>query len=350
MATQSPSLILASDTPQHHYGWINGIDAALNALGVVNTTDTGQVTLSGQTSIPLPSGWNHDGAPSAAYASTTPVYRVYKLAATGLPTIYIRIDFSIYMNTDLSNAQNGSGQYESSINNSIPTPSYFYPSLKVSIGAITDGAGNITSIQPGYGCAVFATHQGVGNHPGQSYYTGSSSADSYLPLTTAGQNCDFASDGQNYLTMMIGENCPAFENCSIFDIAIERTINSGTGQYSGDGYVVYCGQNGGNACWTYVDLVNQREWSSTQGMPSISPPFMIGTSPTVAEVFPFIGSTLSPQGAPSVALSYYSNIISVPATFQAQLYSTAHTYKCCPRAVNSADPYNLGTTFALRFD
>jgi hypothetical protein len=327
MSTLSPSIVLAATTPQQHYNWIAAFSAALDSLGITRTSDTGQIVLTGISSIALP---NEPQGDSGNRYGSPAVYEIRKLAAAGLPTIYLRFDYGVYANDDTDDVE----------------PPYSFPTLQVSVGASTDGAGNIQPFQTGSGVPTFAS----GNNQGSNnYYTGSSSSGSRMPSPN-GQECDFASDGANYLTIMLGENAPAFETRSIFCFGLERSIDPSTGLYNGNGIIALCGHNAGNSNWMYADCANSQQWNGNGGLPAITPPFPLAGNVNVVDLFPFVGSTNIPQGAPTVALSYYATSISSPVAFPAQLYSAPHTYKACPRSLSNADPYNTGTKLALRFD
>lgn len=326
MTTLSPDIVLAATTPAQHYAWIAAVSNALDTLGVIRTSDSGQVALGGITTLPLPTG---TGAVSGNFWGT-PVYEIRKLSAAGKPDIFLRIDYGIYYN----------------LGNSASPTQYFYPALNVTVGKGSNGAGLLTALKPNTANVNFMSASSSGF--AGTYYAGSSSNNSRLP-SAFGQRCDFASDGQNYLTMMIGENAPVGENFSIFDLAVERSIDASTGEYDADGIVAFAGQAGGSA-WYYGDFTNSLQWNGTSGMPAIAPPFNIGTSALIVDIFPFMGCTLVPKGAPTCALSYYSSGVNSPVAFPSTLYGTTHTFKACSRSVCQADPYSTGTKLALRFD
>lgn len=326
MATTSPSIILASTSTTNHRNWINAFSAALDTLGVVKTTDTGQVNLT-PTTLALP--------PSTAgtanlYMATTPVYQIRKLSASGMPDIFIRFEFGIWGNDNTSNAQTA----------------YAYPGLRITVGGGTNGAGVITRVQSD-SVAFFDSHS-----PNESGFTGSASSGSTKPSTVA-QVCDFASDGQNYLTIMLGENAPNFENYSVLGFALERTIDPNTGLYDASGWVAYnthLATSNGGVVWHYGDFVNQREWAGTQVIPAITPPFNIAATGSDVLTFPLIGSTMVPKGAPLAGISYYTAALAAPVAFPMTVYSATHTFKACPRGSTPADSWNTGTKLALRFE
>lgn len=327
MSTQSPNIVLAATTPAQHYNWIAAVSAALDTLGITRTADTGQINLVGQTTIALPTG---EGASGGNFYNST--FEIRKLSAVGFADIFIRIDYGIYYNYG---------------NQGASAAEYFYPAMTITLGSATNGAGVLTSFKANTGVPTFQSTASSGY--ASTWYAGSSALNSHIPSINP-QQCDFASDGQNYLSMMIGENAPVYENYSIFNFALERTLDPATGIHDNAGCHAFCGQTGGNSVWMYADFANVLQWSGTTGMPSIAPPFNIGVDVSTVDLFPLIGSTLVPKGAPSVSLAYYASGVNSPVTFPATLYSAAQTYKACPRSTASADPYNTGTKLALRFD
>lgn len=327
MAIRSPLLTLASTTAQQYQAWVAGISGALDGLGVTKTSDSGQLDVTNAAAFALDANATAINSNQANHIFQAG-YEIRQLASAGLQTIYLRFDYG----------------YMQNYNGTVPNSSYYYPYLKVSIGTATNGAGVLSTIQPGATVGYFASTAQW------DHYSGSSSNNSNMPLSAGGQECDFASDGQNYLSIMLGEKCPSFENFSILSFGIERTINPTTGQYSGDGMCAFSGHSYGNMTWVYMDFVNQLQHAGAGAMPSLAPPFNVALSPLGVDVFPFVGSTAAPQGAPTIALSYYSAPISTPVSFPATLYSTPHNYVCCSRSVTSADAYNTGTRIALRFD
>lgn len=319
MTTQSPNIVLAATTATQHYNWIAAVSAALDALGITRTADTGQVVLVGQTTVTLP--------PGIVYGSNyfNNIYEIRKLSAAGFADIFIRVDYGVYGNS----------------NGLTPYNLYCYPALQITLGSATNGAGTLTAFKANTANASFISSQVA--------YAGSSALNSSIPSVNP-QQCDFASDGQNYLSIMIGENAPVYENNSIFVFSLERTLDPATGIYDNAGCHAFCGQTGGNSIWMYADFANVLQWSDITGIPSIAPPFNIGVNVSTVDIFPIIGCTLVPKGAPSVCLAYYASGVNSPVSFPATLYSTAHTYKACPRSIASADRYNTGTKLALRFD
>jgi hypothetical protein len=331
MTTLSPEIVLAACTPEQHYTWIAGVSNTLDALGVVRTSDTGQVDLTSTTAIFLPPEINsaNKGNYFDSPGFTAGVFEIRKLSAAGFPDLFMRFDYGIYCNND------GSGN----------NLNYSYPTMSVKIGASTDGAGNLVSFQLGS-----ATPSFIGGPPPANFaLTGSSSQGSGSPSQVA-QVCDFASDGQNYLTIMIGENAPPIESYSLFGMAIERSIDPTTGNYDKDGMFAVSSHNNGTATWFYADATNHFQWAGKTGLPALAPPFALVSQINVVDLFPFVGSTNVPKGAPIAALSYYAVSINSPIAFPATLYSGPHTYKACSRSTTSADSYNTGTKLALRFD
>lgn len=334
MSTQSPNIVLAANTAAQYYNYAAAISAALDALGVVQTGDTGQMVLAGQSTLPLPSwfatfnatlNYQHDQMAVNSWSQ----FQIRKLAATGLPTLYLKIYYDLMFNA----ASPTSTQVNA------------YPLIRIDLGSGTDGAGNLTPFQnaaPAFSFMSPYTWNG---------FAGSASSGSSQPSIVA-QQCDFASDGQNYLTIMVGENAPSFENKAIFDFAVERTVDPTTGAYDNAGFCAFNGMGENGLVWGYIDAVNSLQWSGTSagGIPSIAPPFSINNPTGNVDVFQLIGSTMTPKASPLAAVAYYKANVTTPLTFPVTFFGTAHTYKCCARSNVNADPYGTGTRLALRFE
>jgi hypothetical protein len=327
MTTQTSQIALAATTPQQYHDFIVAFQSGLAAVGLTPTADTGQVDLSAGT-VPFPA--NYSSGSGGLYCQNRD-YQIYKMSAAGLPDIYLRFDFGILEN------------YYSAAD------SLNFPYVQMRAALASDGAGNLSMwVQPQPAGTVVPLNNFQSRSSIESF-SGSDAPGTQRPSSNP-QACDFASDGQNYLTIMLGEQAPTYEASSLYVVGIERTIDPTSGNYDDAGFVGFCG-TGIATTWSYVDIANQKEHNGTTSMPSITPPFHIGTNDsTTVYTFPFIGSTIVPKGAPTVGVAYYNLNVTTTLTFQETLYSVPHTYKCCPRSNVGADPYNTGSRIALRFD
>jgi hypothetical protein len=321
MTTHTAPIVLAATTTNQYHDFIASFLAALIAVGLTQTADTGQVDLS-QPTVPFPLNYSPN---SIGLYCQDRDYHVFKMSAAGLPDIYLRFDYGVTVN--IYN-QNGAANF---------------PYVQMRVGFATDGAGNLTLWNGVVGVHSFQSRQGY------EAFSGSNVASSLQPSGDP-QDCDFATDGQNYLSIMLGENAPVFEGSSLFVLGFERTIDATAGVYDQAGAVGFNG-TGSTTTWCYLDLASQLEHNGNTSMPSICPPFRIGTADSkTVYTFPFIGSTIIPKGAPTVGMAFYNANVNVPLEFQATLYQSAHNYKCNPRSNVGADPYNTGSRIALRFD
>jgi len=202
MSLQTVSIPLSATTTALFRNWAAAISAALTALGLTKTADTGQVVLTGST-LAYPTTAQGLSQGYAAYAA----YEIRQMVSSGKPTIYLKVRYGIYYNATGSGAN------------------YYWPALSIEFGQSTDGAGNITPFDAG------------GSRPGISSTgscTGSAAASSGRPSPTA-QNCYLASDGANYLTVIMGNQAPSYESYWLMAGVMERTNVPGASAFAYDG-------------------------------------------------------------------------------------------------------------------
>src|SRR5215472_2350460 len=183
MSTSQQFLVCDSSTLANFKQWAQAISSFFATAGWIQTSDTGQVNWSSIASVPG----------SGAY-----VFEIWK-PGDALTVFYVRIEYG----------NNGS-------TNS--------PSLRLSLGTGTNGAGALT----GFATPVFSTNV--------STFT--------APSTTTQYECDFAG-GPGYIAVMMWRN--GVNNCQQL-FAIERSLN-GSGAYTGTYATLYVA-GWGNA--TYV--------------------------------------------------------------------------------------------------
>lgn len=285
------TLVWRAATTTEMFNWVKKISDALTACGCVLTSDTGQVNLSG-TTLAIPA------SPDDTFKLAG--YQVRKLEKSGLPTIYIRIDYGVLRYNPYSSAATN-----------------VYPCMRMIVGTETNGAGVLGGVS-NVNALKFYSERGF-------YMSGEQPPAGVRPLF-------FSSDGQNYLTMSID---PALAGASQsyrtssqvpLSFAIERTVTPETGAYDGDGYVV-------------VNPIS----SLPSGEPGITP-YTVANIPGAAI---FQGSTSSvPAQNPSLFTSSYSagstNLFPVTVCLpkpKAPMKSVMYYYKA-----DIADGYTFNTT------
>ncbi|MBS0212297.1 MAG: hypothetical protein JSR26_03835 [Proteobacteria bacterium] len=310
MSLQSPSIVLSATSTTLHRNWAKAVSDALTALGVVKTADTGQVNLTGAT---------------LAYGPTPPVgnssysgYEMRKMSASGMPDIFLKIHYG-------------------TLSNRVAGAAYYYPFLRVQVGTGSDGAGNLTT---------FDVNNYIFTSCGVFY--GGAAPDSCKPYASA-QQCYLASDGANYLTIVLGTNAPVFESNDVCLMAFERTITPATGAYNARGVTAYNPSSSQadqtNTCvsYAYYDFTNAivsnpTAWNST--LPAQALPWKARWQPgSNANLFPLTVCLPEPMAPPTTILGFYADDMVENTQIPVTLYGTSRTFTTCSRATVWCDPY-----------
>ena len=214
------TVVWRCNTTTENYNWILKITQAFDAVGVVRTSDTGQVNLAGPT-LALPT--------TLDTTMRFNWFEIRKLERSGYPTIFIRIDYG---------ARQPSSSYAGN----------YVPCMKITTGTGTDGAGTLT------GPARFQALYSSDGYQGTSYIIPVSPRPLYV-----------ASDGQNYLTFVLDPSLvapnPMSGNCPVA-FAIERCISASTIDYDTDSYILInhnyysVSENQSGFTGTYMTVVN----------------------------------------------------------------------------------------------
>jgi hypothetical protein len=331
MSQQIISIPLSSTTTTLYRNWVNAISAALTTLGLTKTSDTGQVVLTGST-LAFPT--TAQGL-TAGY-STYNAYEIRQLVSSGKPTLYLKLRYGVYYDV------NGTGA------------AYYWPTMTVEIGSATDGAGNITPIDAG-GVRYITTSSGA--------MAGSSSLNSGKPSPTA-QQCILASDGQNYFTLIMGNQAPSYESSWIAAMGFERTNTPGATTFtfdsngvvmwslmtpasentiSGVAGAVYSGATG--TYYVLHDLVNQASYTSPS-IPGQTPGYVYKPNGTTnATMYPV---TVGVGHGPLITLFAYDiGQLTENSQFTFAPFGVSSTYLASGRVNIVGDPYSL-TKSAIR--
>lgn len=202
MAIVQSNIVFDQNSDAGFRVWGAAVSAALAAVGLVKTADTGQAD------------WTSSATVRAAGNSQTTPYEIWRFtdALQATRPVFIRIGYG-----------SGSGN--------------FNPMLWITVGSSTNGAGTILGVST----SVRSTYSNV------------------TPQTYT-QPCYFSSDG-SYLTMALAAGPPS--PGSIIVLAIDRTRNA-DGTPNGDG--LYCvlgnsAQSPGTNTLTWTSGVSARAWS-----------------------------------------------------------------------------------------
>lgn len=327
MTTQSPSIVLSATTTTLHRNWANAISAALTALGLPKTSDTGQIVLTGST-LAYPTTLN----PGQANFPTSAGYEIRTMTSSGKPTIYLKIWYGVFYNST------GTGA------------AYYWPALRIDVGSASNGAGVLTPFNTdGNTFPIMMSAAGM---------SGSSSASSGKPSASA-QTCYLASDGANYLTIALGTSAPSFENSCIMASAMERTNTPGAASFTYDSggligvnYPSPATDNLGTTAAARQVLWDFTTALSYSGASSISAQTTSYTyrpnSGTDCNQYPI--SVGVGHGPMLSAIAYDTGLLTENSQYSCTLYGAAHNFLPVVRDANyNADPYNT-TYLALRFE
>jgi hypothetical protein len=325
MALQTVSMILSATTTTLHRNWANALSAALTAIGLTKTADTGQIVLTG-TTLAYPTVAQGLGQGVAAFTG----YEIRQMVSAGRPTLYLKVRYGIYYNNFGTGAN------------------FYWPAVAIEVGTATDGAGNITSID---------------SNPSRWYVSsngsmsGSLTASSGRPSAVA-QNCYIASDGANYLTVMLGSNAPAFENKMVACFGIERTNTPGaaTFTYNGNGIVFWQAMSGvvdntqnvagaaymANATQARYILqdINLGLGYSGTNVPTQTAPYVYKPNPTTdCTIFPVtVGVGHGPLRS---VFGYDQGALIENTQFAANVYNASRNFIGLTRVDGAFDPYDL---------
>lgn len=314
------TLVWRVGSTTENYNWIKKISDALTAVGLALTSDTGQVNLAGPT-LAIPS------TPDMTFKQAG--YQIRKLERSGFPTLFIRIDYGVRRYVGFSTAATN-----------------VFPSIRVTVGTETNGAG----VLGGAHTTAAKAYSDLG------FYVNSEQPPiGVRPLF-------FASDGQNYLTMVIDPALAAgsvsYRTSSMVPLvlAIERSVTPETGAYDTDGYVVVnCCSNvpdgesmaaysvanipGAATFWTsYVPAQNTGLFTSS---------FSAGST----SLFPVTVVLPKPKGPMKSVLYYYRVDIADGYTLNTTMYGETLTFIAGGTLQpNSAAITPASISIALRYD
>lgn len=317
MSTQTLNVTWGATTQVQHFNWVQAISAALTALGLALTTDTGQLSLAGGSStITYPGSF-------VASTATMSGYEIRKMVSSGLPTIYMKIFYGVWSSgTIATNA---------------------WPYMTIQFGAGTDGAGNLN---------------GVVNTLVMNFVKPTSAG---IPNTSTNRPVYIASDGANYLSFLVDPTnlgTSPQQTASPFSFGLERTINLANGTYNSDGFVWWDLGNGqltgtsGQAVQAYLNFARGLT-GAVNFIPGQTPGKMFAASNLggPSQLFPITVCVPQAEGPAIAGLIYYTADIGNGVTFQAPMYSISHTYMAMGSFCNAqVDASGTSYRFAMRWE
>lgn len=280
MSVQALSVLWQARTGTEHYNWVKAISDALDTLGVGLTTDTGQISLAG-TTLTLPSG------SVSGNTVTQTGYQIRKLIRSGLPDVWLRIYYGAFQTTTDTTRVNSR------------------PYLAITIGAGSDGAGNLS-----------APTVALTNAPKNTQQSSQTSFTTPIPIY-------LSSDGQTYLTVAI--NPAVLQTSSLGTFIFERTLDVTTGNPTSDGCISIGPSN--SSCYTSIDFVlGNLNIHGTNASAKTVAGFTSSGTGTVAYLAPIAVALPRPMGDAKAALGFYSNDIGAGTSIVVNLYGSNHTY------------------------
>jgi hypothetical protein len=309
LTTVNTTWLPSATTTAQMLAAFRAVSSALDQVGVVRTSDTGQIDLSPSTPVVVPA--------SAATGTITPVGdEIRKLESPGKPTLYVRVRYSIVAIT-------------------ANTPSSYRVFVEFWAGLATDGAGVVSS---GFTRVLNTYSSGSGPTSGTSLTL-------VRPLMVA-------SDGQNYLTVV---NDPARSATSggssstivggYQDICLERTINPATGAYDSDGFVAIDVMSASNVgaqqilnCMTLQAVTDTTSHFQTTGNMWASSGDL-----SSATIMPLTVSIPKPKGPARMALVAYRPDVTPGGQYAISMYGQLVNYLALSGPYTSARIQGSGT-------
>lgn len=262
----------------------------LDAVGVLKTTDTGQIDLTGGTTL----------LPGTAAANTFIElgYQVRSLKSSGKPDIILRFSYGF-----IASAAN--------------TASTYRLHVRTTIGASTNGAGVLNT--------VLATLNAHNTNTGPSTNTS----------TSVSRPLYMSSDGGNYLSVINDPVLTAESNPSVqlstarMDFCVERTISATTGLYDSAGASAVCNTyQGAENLWFAFNLGSGVSLSSHPFPTGVGAILTSSASLGTAIVFAIPVLIPEPKGVFRSALGAFTADVTPGATFTVSMYGTSITYMC----------------------
>lgn len=317
------TLVWRAATTTEMFNWVKKISDALTACGCVLTSDTGQIALGGPT-LAIPS------SPDMTFKQAG--YQVRKLERSGFPTIFLRIDYGVRRYTSFSSAATN-----------------VTPAMRITFGTETNGAGVLGGVS-NVSASKFYSDFGF-------YWQAELPPAAVRPLF-------FASDGQNYLTMVID---PALAGGGVnrtsaivpLVFAIERSVTPETGAYDTDGLVVvnpvgYLPDGEpGLSSYTVANIPGAAIFQAAAGsVPAQSTGlFTSSFSAGSTNLFPVTVCLPKPKGPMKSVLYYYKLDIADGYTLATTMYGETRTFIAAGSLQsNSAWIGAASLAAALRYD
>ena len=293
---------------------IQAYSDGLDAVGVVQTADTGQINIA--TAV----------APAAPAANTAYLvgYQIRKLESPGKPTLYLRVRYNIVAST-------------------ANTASTYRLSMDIAASTSTDGNGVLNGVSFIYQLCNFA-----------SQTTGPNASVS----TTLMRPLYMASDGGNYLTVIsdpAGNAGSGSMKYGYLNFAVERSINALTGEYDAEAFVGFFPFSSGTGNTLQVLNVASSTVAAS-GASSYQTPGTLWTtsgSLTQATIMPATVCVPAPKGPALASLLAFAADVTFGGQYQINMYGRLVTYMAVNQVYTASQVNGIAVnvvTPLLRFD
>lgn len=289
MTAVTKNWVPAGDTGEKLYACTKVMSDALTEVGLLKTSDTGQINLSTVTTI----------APPNTAPADTPTeygYEMRQLVATGKPTVYIRVSYCVVATTA----------------NSKPT---YRVAVFFRAGTGTTGSGALSGSVMEYSFNQYASGSGL---------------DMYTSMT-AQRPLYVASDGQHYLTVVndpTGSANPYYKH-SYMSFFCERTVDYLSGAYDSGGLIgSNCGANSYGPCaFQLLNLTSGAVYSSLDTPYQVPGSIFKGSgSLSTATIMPLAVVTPTPKGPAIGSVLAYSADTTVGGQYDIAMYGVTRRY------------------------
>lgn len=316
MTTVTTNWVPAGDTGEKLYACTKAMSDALTAVGLLKTSDAGQIDLTAITSITPPAV-----APSST--TTEYAYEMRRLQAAGKPTVYIRVSYCVVATT-----ANSASTYKVAV--------YFRA------GSYTDGNGTLAGVVAAYNFNHYAGTTGPG----------------IATSMTVSRPLYVASDGANYLTVVndpVSVANTGSNGYSFMSFFCERTVDYLSGEYDANGFIGgNCGVSAAaSSSFQVLNFVTGAAYSSSD-MPYQIPGSIFTSSGTLSTATIMTLSIVvpEPKGPAIGSVLAYAADTTVSGRYDIAMYGVTRRYMDIGKMYVAKWPYlNIAQSRPLvRFD
>lgn len=315
MTAVTTNWVPAGDTGAKLYACTKVMSDALTEVGLLKTSDTGQIDLSAITTITPPTT-------APASTPTEYAYEMRRLESAGKPTVYIRVSYCVVAST--ANA-----------------PATYRVAVYFRAGTSTNGAGALGGTVQLYDMNAYGSGSGPGSAVSMTFI----------------RNLFVASDGANYLTVVNDPQAAAASSAkyAYMNFFCERTVDYLSGAYDGDGFISsHCGVSSHTASpYQLLNFTSGTAYASTDVQYQV--PGSIFTSSgtlSTATIMPLAVVTPSPKGPAIGSVLAYAADTTAGGQYDIAMYGVTRRYMDIGNQHSSRWPYltTAQSRALVRFD